>query len=152
MTASTACRAVAPPPFGNGGNGWRYGYGVLGFNRWDLAVAAVVVAASTILTALAMGGPGRGARIVLVTPSGRRHFVTGRAGISVINAPGISGNSRIEMSPSGARFLDSPCPLGTCVAAGKVASPGDMAVCVPNGVAIYAEGEVEGESLDGVTF
>lgn len=126
--------------------------GPLRINCWDIAVASAALLAGAILSTLTFGNTTEGVRVVLVEASGRRQFVTGSSGNYSIRAAGILGVSRIEISHSGVRFVDSPCPLGICVAVGAVSSPGDMAICVPNGVALFVEGDEQGEGIDSVTF
>lgn len=126
--------------------------GHIRFNRWDAAVAGLVLLAGLLLSVLTACGVRGHGRFVLVTPAGRRHFIAGIAGESTISAKGLLGPSVVKISPGGAKFSSSTCPLGICMAGGEISAPGDMAVCVPNGVAIFVEGDTEGEKIDGVTF
>jgi hypothetical protein len=54
----------------------------------------------------------------------------------------------VVVSPEGAWFESSPCPDGICVAAGRLDSPGDTAVCLPCRVSLHIEG---GDAPDGYT-
>ncbi|MCR5781957.1 MAG: NusG domain II-containing protein [Clostridia bacterium] len=56
----------------------------------------------------------------------------------------------IKISTDGAMITDSDCPDKTCVKTGKISSPGEAAVCVPNKVIVYIEGR--DSDVDGVAY
>lgn len=53
-----------------------------------------------------------------------------------IEVPGKLGTSRIEISQSRIRFVDSPCQTKRCVLQGWVQYGGELAACLPNRVSI----------------
>ena len=54
---------------------------------------------------------------------------------------GPLGSTFVVVSDGGARVESSPCPHKVCVGMGTVSSPGEVIVCVPNGVAVRVLGE-----------
>jgi len=67
-----------------------------------------------------------------------------------IEVPGPLGTTVVEVRDGAARVVSSPCPQKTCIAMGAVAEPGDIAVCVPNGVIVRIEGDAT-QRLDATT-
>ena len=57
--------------------------------------------------------------------------------------PGPLGETTVVIEDGTARVESSPCPHGLCVAAGRISSPGEAAVCVPNRVVVRILGESE---------
>jgi hypothetical protein len=50
-----------------------------------------------------------------------------------------NGHVTIEVTPDGARFLESDCPNKICIKQGWVKNCGDTAVCVPKRLALVME-------------
>jgi hypothetical protein len=53
---------------------------------------------------------------------------------------GNLGNSEIEIENGRARFLASPCNNKICLHRGWIENSGEVAACLPNGVALIAVG------------
>lgn len=64
-----------------------------------------------------------------------------------------SGNvyNILEISPDGARMLDSSCPDKTDVRMGKISKPGQIILCVPNRVVVKIIGKGK-LNVDKVTY
>jgi hypothetical protein len=67
-----------------------------------------------------------------------------------LDITGPLGNSRIEISGGKARFLRSPCRGKVCIHSGWLASPGELAACLPNRVSIQLLGR--DPKYDAVNF
>ena len=84
--------------------------------------------------------------------------ITGRGGFTVEAAiaeegtyevPGPLGATAVVVRDGAAAVESSPCPHQMCVSMGAVASPGQVIVCVPNGVVVRVLGR--GGALDATT-
>ena len=67
------------------------------------------------------------------------------------HARGPLGVTIIEVVDGGARVVSSPCLNKICMQTGVIRLPGDVAVCVPNGILLRLEGGVPDSRFDGVT-
>jgi len=68
-----------------------------------------------------------------------RHLPTSTT--ETIEIQGPLGTSVIEIDPTGARFISSPCPHEVCVRSGHLSHPGACSACVPNGVILIIRGD-----------
>ena len=69
----------------------------------------------------------------------------------VVRATGPLGETVIEIAAGAARILTSPCPHEFCAQRGWVRHPGQVSVCVPNGVILEIAGRPSASQLDGVS-
>lgn len=53
-----------------------------------------------------------------------------------IKIKGRRGNSVILITTNYVKMLDSPCPNKLCIKQGKISSPGESIICVPNQIII----------------
>ncbi len=53
-----------------------------------------------------------------------------------LHAPGVLGNSHIQVFDGQVRFIDSPCPNKVCVHTGWLSQGGENATCLPNRVSL----------------
>ncbi len=58
----------------------------------------------------------------------------------------------VEISPGSMRFVEATCPDKDCIRIGKLDSPGEISVCLPNNIIIRVSGKGEGEDLDSKTY
>lgn len=54
---------------------------------------------------------------------------------------GPLGSTFVVVSAGGARVESSPCPHKVCVGMGTISRPGEVIVCVPNGVVVRVLGQ-----------
>ena len=57
-----------------------------------------------------------------------------------IYAPGLLGDSHIQVFDGQARFINSPCPNKLCVHTGWIKQGGENATCLPNRVSLQILG------------
>lgn len=57
-----------------------------------------------------------------------------------IEVEGAIGTSIIEVKDRQVRFIESPCQNKQCVITGWLASDGELAACMPNGVSVQIKG------------
>ena len=114
----------------------------------DIVIYAAVViaaAASFALTAL----PGAGAAAEAKIYAGGNCIgslpLGGEAGMFTIADPPMV----IECDGKSVRVTSSPCKNGLCVGMGGISRPGQIIVCVPNGVYIKVEGTPEYDAFAG---
>ncbi|ABI55707.1 NusG domain II-containing protein [Alkalilimnicola ehrlichii MLHE-1] len=53
-----------------------------------------------------------------------------------VEVPGPLGTTVVEIADGGARVVSDPGPRQICVRAGRLDTPGDQALCLPNRVAV----------------
>ncbi len=94
-------------------------------------------------------GEKRGAPVLnLVTPAGGETLELGRD--TVLWIPVRSGTVEVRIQGGRARIAASPCPSGYCVRTGWIDSPGQTAVCMPEGV--FLEVTEGGAAPDAVSY
>ena len=64
-----------------------------------------------------------------------------------VELAGPLGVTRLAVGRDGARIVDSPCALKTCMGMGPARRPGDLLVCLPNRILV----EVHGPAADAST-
>ncbi|HHT50159.1 MAG TPA: NusG domain II-containing protein [Eubacteriaceae bacterium] len=58
----------------------------------------------------------------------------------------------VEVSSGSIRFIEATCPDKDCIRIGKLDSPGEISVCLPNNTTIRVSGPGVGEDLDSKTY
>ncbi|HEY5999828.1 MAG TPA: NusG domain II-containing protein [bacterium] len=108
-------------------------------------LGALVVAASL------RAGRGHAPAHAEVSVSGRQAVSLDLGRDAVHDVRGVLGVTRIEVRARRVRVLSSPCPRQVCRHGGWIARPGEVLVCVPNGVVIRLVGEGGDGGPDAVT-
>lgn len=116
------------------------------FKVMDFFFIVIVLAIATVSGILIYGNPSDTPQLVIEAPGGTWMYAldTDRT----VEIPGALGNSIIRIEDDAARFLDSPCPNKTCVAAHPVSHTGDWNACLPNQVIIRVDGGETDEEVD----
>ncbi len=60
-----------------------------------------------------------------------------------VTAKGELGDSEVEISKQGIRFLASPCTTHYCTLSGSKAYPGSVIACVPNHIMVVLRGSAQ---------
>ncbi|MGH8507885.1 MAG: NusG domain II-containing protein [Gammaproteobacteria bacterium] len=63
---------------------------------------------------------------------------------------GVLGPTELEIRAGRIRFRRAPCLGKQCIHSGWLASDGDFAACLPNGIAVQVEGK--GTGFDAINF
>ncbi len=109
---------------------------------WDVAVIACLVSLGCYL--LETGSQsGSTAKIVQIVSSKGWERTYPLGNHQIVEVEGRIGESVIEISREGVRFVDSCCPNHLCMKRGWVSKPGDMVACVPNGIIVRVIGKPE---------
>jgi hypothetical protein len=100
---------------------------------------------------LALTGARRapGASVLIEGPDGFERVVP-LSSSDTIWVPGPLGETVVEVRDGAVRVTESPCPHGLCVRMGKVRSPGQSVVCVPNRVVVTVAGDGDA-TTDAIT-
>lgn len=114
----------------------------------DRLVLYVLVGVGLALLLVPRGG-GAPAAALVEGADGYRSVVP-LAAKRTLEVKGPLGTTTVAVGNGSARVVRSPCPHRVCVAAGAMSRPGEVAVCVPNGVVVRILGEGEPE-LDATT-
>lgn len=69
----------------------------------------------------------------------------------LVHAEGEIGESQIEITKDGIRFISSPCSTHHCTLSGQKSHPGSVIACVPNHVMAVIKGR-RGNSPDAIQF
>ncbi len=101
-----------------------------------VALAAALVAASWVM----LWHPAGAGERVLISVPGADNLDLPLAADRQLEVSGLIGTSVISIREGRARFIDSPCVARYCVHAGWLASAGDVAACLPNGVVLEITG------------
>jgi len=118
-----------PPPRGT----WQI------LTRADWALIALLAALIAGLL-LHQGRAGAGAAVV-VEVDGQPPRSWPLSPPRTLRLAGPLGESRVEISGQGARFLASPCPEQRCVRQGWISREGEMAACLPNRISLRIAGQ-----------
>jgi len=118
-------------------------------NGTDWIVLAVAVALAPVLFAAAWSGGGGQAYVEVYRPgqATERLVLTGDR---TVHVHGSLGESVIELHGGRVRFVHSPCRAKRCVLAGWQHTPGSVAACVPNQVAIAVV--ANGPVIDAINY
>ena len=99
----------------------------------DVIVSLLVLAVAAAIFFLSLGD-GKASRVV-VTVDGEREIEVSSNGCEL----------KIVISNGAVRVTESSCPDKVCAASGKISSPGRVIACVPAGVTVKVEGEIDDE-------
>ena len=107
-----------------------------------IADLAVVLAALMVLPALYAGfwhsgAKGSHAQLLL---GGRTALTLALDEPGTFDIQGWRGDSRVEVRAGRVRFVDSPCRGKVCVHSGWLSHAGEVAACLPNGLALLVTG------------
>jgi len=105
----------------------------------------------SIVSGVALKQTHREAKYCIISVNGRDTYKLLLSKPQIIRVKGLLGESVIEIKDKSARMLDSPCPLKICSHQGKIHSPGETIICVPNRVMIRIIGPAFG-GVDAVTW
>lgn len=90
-----------------------------------------------------------GKRVLIHAPSGPSSVVDLSEPV-VVEVAGRLGVTRVAVGDGMARVVSSPCANRLCIRMGAARRPGDVIVCVPNGVVIAVEGVEKSAAVDAV--
>ncbi len=68
---------------------------------------------------------------------------------TVLFIKGKLGKMTVVIKDKKVWVSESPCPRKICILTGKIKNPGEVIICIPNGVYISIESS---EDLDGITY
>jgi hypothetical protein len=121
-----------------------------GVTKWDLALIAGIIVFSACWWW--MHGPAGGREPSMVEVySGTRLIAELPADRDVsVKVPGPRGTSIVEIRSGKARMVSSPCPDKLCVSMGRISSPGESVLCIPNQVLVTVKSR-QGQ-IDAVTY
>jgi hypothetical protein len=110
----------------------------------------VLLALGAAFLAVRKTGAGEGGSVFLslVTPAGAELLDMDRD--TVLWIPVTDGSVEVQIRGRRARIAQSPCPSGYCVRTGWIESPGQTAVCMPEGVSLEIRGH--GVQPDAVSY
>lgn len=95
----------------------------------------------------------RPAEVIVIEQNGRelyRYVLSELTEARTLHVEGMNGiSAEIEISGSGARFVETGCPDKQCVHTGLVSKGNESAICLPGRISIRA---VSGDSADAVTY
>lgn len=109
----------------------------------------LVVAVALLIALLWMGGPGEAGGELQIEAAGDLAIRQALADDAVLDVAGAIGTSRVQIKNGRARFVEGPCRHLLCVRQGWLDRRGQVAVCLPNRVAIEVLGR--GDGPDAVT-
>ncbi len=107
-----------------------------------ILVAALAATVAAFRIAYKSGGKGH-TQLLVQTPDGI--YAYDMAKDRIIEAKGILGISRIEITAGRARFLESPCRNKTCVQCTPISRQDEWIACLPNKVFIRIETDSSSE-------
>ena len=115
--------------------------------RWgDVAAAAVLLAAALLLWLTLFSGAAAETAVVLRDGEElARLDLRGFGQAEYAPAPGVV----IRYGEGGAAFVESGCPDQVCVRTGRLTSPGQSAVCLPQRIVLRIEGEASVDAVSG---
>ena len=120
--------------------------------RGDIILVIAIVLAAVAWT---VGVPGRQVEAVpqraVVELNGVVQGTHSLEEPQLLQAIGPLGVTTIEIVDGGARVVSSPCLNKICMQTGVIRLPGEIAVCVPNGILVRLDGGVPVSGFDGVT-
>jgi len=120
-----------------------------GVTKWDLALIAGIVVFSACWWLYGLGDDREPATVQVY--SGSRLFAELPADKdAVIRVPGPLGMSVVEIRSGKVRMASSPCPDKLCMRMGRIGSPGESVLCVPNRVSATIRSK-HGK-IDAVTY
>lgn len=95
----------------------------------------------------------RPAEVIVIEQNGEelhRYVLPELTEVQTLHVDGMNGiSAEIEISGSGARFMEASCPDQQCVHTGLVSKGDESAICLPGRISIRAVG---GDSADAVTY
>jgi len=116
--------------------------GKTGVKPADLAVLAVVLAATVAAALLVYAQPHDRLQLEIEAPGGKWLYpLTDNREVAIA---GPLGDTLIQIVDGQARIIDSPCPNKTCIAHPPIANQGDWNACLPNRVIIRVTGVTAG--------
>jgi hypothetical protein len=108
-----------------------------------LVLYAIVGAAAVLLLAPRSHGPG--GLVLIEGPNGFRQEVSLTTD-AVYDVAGPLGTTEVTVEGGTVCVSGSPCPEHLCMAMGRISSPGETVVCVPNGVVVRVLGRPPGRT------
>lgn len=107
-----------------------------GITKWDLALIAGILVFSASWWLWGQGS-GKETSRVRVYAAGSELFSEASADRDArLEVPGPRGVSIVEIRSGKARMLSSPCPDQLCTRMGRIGSPGETILCIPNRVSV----------------
>ncbi len=104
---------------------------------FDFAVIFLGIALSVSFMISSKRGDESARRLLLITPNEKTYLSWRDAEINLKSMTGK--NMTVVVKDGRAMVKESDCPDKVCVHAGWISGCGDMAVCLPNGVALMVE-------------
>ena len=127
------------------------------FKKLDVLVLFITILVIGIFSAVAYQQNSQKKQIVVTSP-GKQYVYTLDEEPATYHIPGLAGDTVIVVKRGTVRVVSSPCPLKTCIAKGAISHAGDWLACLPNGVLIQINGNVnntrntsEAESFDALS-
>jgi hypothetical protein len=107
---------------------------------FDVVIIALALAAFSASALVIYGGP---APSSLVISTDGEDWIYPLNEDRVVQVQGKLGLVTIAIEGGRARFLDSPCQNKLCIGAAPIGVTGDWSACLPSGVFIRVEGDVD---------
>jgi hypothetical protein len=112
------------------------------FKPFDFGI--LIPALGAVLVSFFAVYSGAGAQYIIHLKGEGGEWVFPEDAAETVTVSGPLGDTLVEIQNGAARVISSPCANQTCVAAGRIHSPGQWAACLPNKVMVFIGGEAGG--------
>ena len=120
------------------------------FRKWDslfLGTIIVIALGTMFLMTKQSKAPGSSREVVITDWKGKStYYSLLKPPPEKLTVTGPLGETTIQITSDGARFISSPCPNHTCIRHGLIKKPYDSAACIPNRVIIRIESTLSQEA------